>query len=127
MGSYVYPYTDFARDIDAVMIPLNAADHDEMQQMMRVRHHVQAMYPSEVDRVERGSALMISMSYMQRHAAEFDTGRVAVRGEGCSIITEHLLRAVHALVCFAAIELRPPPKPSEVIKLAEIYEKEPST
>ena len=66
MNSYDYPYDDFARDIDAVVIPLNAADHNYLQQAMRARRHLQATYPIEIDRVERGAVLMMSHEF---HAA----------------------------------------------------------
>lgn len=121
MESYDYPYAEFTRDFDAVIVPLNAAPPDDMQQSMRVRQYIQRIYPDKIDRVERGSALMMCLSYINRHAAAFDVGKVAVRGGGYSFISEGLLRAVHNLVCSATLSANKMPKPAAVMKLAEKY------
>lgn len=123
MELYNYPYAEFTRDFDAVSLPLNAVPRDEIDHMMDVRNYVHATYANDVDRVERGAALSLSISFMHRNMAEFDVGKVAVRGNGYSIISEHLLRAIHALVCSASSSLEPMPSPADVRALAESYGK----
>ena len=62
------------------------------------------------------------MSFMQRHAAEFDAGGVAVRGDGCTLIPVHLLRAVHALICPVAADPDGQlPRLDQVRELAETF------
>jgi len=122
MALYQYPYVEFARDFDAVLPSPNAVALDEMQRLMLVRRYIRATYPSDVDRAERGGALGMCWAFLCRHMDEFDTGGLAVRGDETSIISEHLLRAVHALICEAA--LRPSdnwPTPAQVRRLAERY------
>ncbi len=121
MATYDYPYSDFARDFDAVLPSPNSVTLDYMERLMRVRRYIHATYPSNVDRVERAGALGVAWDFLCEHMAEFDVGGVAVRGQQDSIISEHLLRAVHALVCSAVLELGKRPTPAQVRQLAERY------
>jgi hypothetical protein len=128
MTQYDYPYSDFARDFDAVLPSPNSVALDEMQRLMAVRRYVRATYPSGVDRVERGAALGMAWDFLCRHMAEFDVSGVAVCGEGGTIISEHLLRAVHAAVCSAVLRpLSELPTPAQVRELAEKYNREHET
>jgi hypothetical protein len=125
MTNYEYPYADFSRDFDAILPSPNSVALDEMQRMMVVRDYIQCTYPDDVDRVERGAALALAWNYLCRHMAEFDTGNVAVRGSEHSIISEALLRAIHAVICTASLEggnIRP--DPGQVRKLAEKFIRE---
>jgi len=80
---------------------------------------MKAKYPKDIDRLERGTALGMAFSFLNKNAEKLDFGRAAVRGENQTIISEHLLKAVHSLVCFAAINCRPAPTPDEVVSFAE--------
>lgn len=127
MASYQYPYAEFSRDFDAILPSPNAVALDEMQRMMIVRNYIRSKYPNEIDRLERGTALGLAWDYLCSNMAEFDTGMVAVRGgdHSHSIISEALLRAIHAVICTASLEggkIRP--DPAQVRELAEKFTRE---
>lgn len=120
MALYAYPYDEFARDYDAICAPLNAATRTFAHHLHTVRDYINATYTEQLDRIERGAALNMIATFLQRHMPEFDTGRIAVRGSPHNMISEHLLRALHALICpFCFGNVANMPEPSEVIALAE--------
>jgi len=116
---YQYPFDDFVSDFETLRPSIDFEDYDFAEEAMITSQYIRATYSDQTDRVERGCALGMAVSFVGKHRDEL--------GLDADEIPRHLLRAIHALVCFAAIEIRPSPKPSEVLGLAEIYANERST
>jgi len=99
VSSYVYPFNDFARDVHA-LTPPHSDDRSRSfaGDMLALREYMRATYP-QVDAIERGAALRMVFSFLNRHKSYFDSGELAVVGSEQWLISESLLRAAHTPIC----------------------------
>jgi hypothetical protein len=124
MPAYQYPFEDFVRDLVATMGPemSAAASKGDAAYLNRVRTYLRDTYGDSVDAVERGAALGCIGPFLARHLDDFDTGKIAVSSPREGLVSMHLLRALHGLICpFAFHEAERMPTPAEVLWLAEQY------
>ncbi len=120
---YQYPFSEFVRDLEAVRRPCpEGTKRDYVTDVLEIRDYMHETYSNDIDRLERGSAIATVCTYLSRHMELFNTGEFAVRGRSASLISDHLLRAVHWLVCPVAFsETDRSPTPEEVLALADSF------
>jgi hypothetical protein len=132
-----YPFDEFARHFEAMEIVHQyefvnrrgeevfiGNDRGFEVNALRIFDYMQQQYENDIA-LEKGSAFVQIVSYLTKHLQDFDTGKLAVRGEGnegLSLVSESLLRAVHhACMHMTEEEWRGNgPAPEKVKKLAEI-------
>ena len=127
MDSYAYPYEDFIRDFDAINPLLDPTRPDANKFANDILDYIEAKYPEDLDQQKRYMALCKAFYFLNKHRTELDVGSFAIVGQSQTLVSEHLLRAVHALICFATIHGRPMPKPGEVVTFAERLAKDNNT
>lgn len=121
---YVYPFVDFVRDLEAVRKPLtDGSKRDFFAGMRGIIDYMKTTYSDDIDRTERGAVLAHVSSFLSRHMDSFDVGKIAVSGPSCSLVSDHLMRAVHWLVVPVALGAGDrSPGPAEVLALAQSLE-----
>lgn len=127
MDSYAYSYEDFIRDFDAVNPLLDPARPDANKFAYDILDYIEAKYPENIDQQKRYMALCKAFYFLNKHRTELDVGSIAVVGRNRTLVSKHLLRAVHALVCFPTIHDRPMPTPDEIVTFAERLAKNDNT
>ena len=122
--TYIYPFSDFARDLEAIQQPSSTGNaRDFFTDMHEVIEYMKATYTNLDDRMERGAVIATASSFISRHMEHFDTGRIAVAGPSCSLVSDHLLRAVHWLVSPVALgHTDHAPDAAQVLALAQSFE-----
>ena len=125
MASYDYPFEDFLRDFSAISPPANAVAGDFGHSMSVFADYVRRTYPDPIDRSERGSTIGQALWTLSTHAAEFNSGDLAVRGSERLLSSEFLLRAVHQTILRDNQDpAHPEPNPAEIRALAEQFRRE---
>lgn len=98
MGPYAYPYDDFVRDYEAILPSPNASTWDLKRAISTVRTYCNRYYPTQIDRVVRGAALLKAAMFIGENLQALEDAKLAVKGENEALVKNRAFRAIHALV-----------------------------
>lgn len=98
MEPYVYPYEDFVRDYEQILPSPNASTWDLKGAISAVRAYCHRYYPTHIDRVVRGAALLNAAIFIGENLQALEDAKLAVTGEKEALVKNRVFRAIHALV-----------------------------
>ena len=98
-------------------------DRDYISGMLRVRDYMEQLYGTTDEAAEKAKLFSIMQMFLDEHAVDFDSERLAVLGREQGLISFHLLRAIHHIFTSHPLSaLDRNATPQKVIALAEKYQ-----
>ena len=125
MKRYPYSFEDFQRHHrDYTQIRKRVPDGDYCIETIlpHLLHYMGEFYLNDDEARDKAAMFATIQMYLAQHVKDFDVGKLAVIGSEDGLISVWLLRAAHHFL--TANPLRSDPSVSEVIALAEKYERE---